>query len=431
MKFSVPRGTHDILPEEQPYWRYVERTAEDLCIQYGYDRIDTPTFEETGLFTRAVGEGTDIVDKEMYSFLDKGNNDLTLQPEGTAPVVRAYLEHGMHTLPQPVRLYYLTSIFRYDRPQAGRYREHHQFGAEALGEMDPGVDAEVISLAWAFYRKVGLSGLSIQVNSIGCPACRPNYLNDLVEYYTGRKDELCADCVRRLTRNPLRLLDCKVPSCQPQVEAAPKSSEYLCEECHAHFEELKGHLDRLALPYTLNHRLVRGLDYYTKTVFEFWAEGIGAQNAVGGGGRYDLLAETLGGKATPGIGFGIGLERVILTAQEQSIAPPTREKPDAFIAHLGAEAKGEALILLDALRSAGLSASCTFGGRSLKAQMRRANESGARFALILGDEEIRKGTVTCRDMSDRSQEELPLVRAVDILKSKKCGTCQTSEIRGQ
>jgi len=419
MKFNVPRGTHDILPEEQPYWRYVEHAAEELCIQYGYARIDTPTFEETGLFTRAVGEGTDIVDKEMYSFLDKGDNELTLQPEGTAPVVRAYLEHGMHTLPQPVKLYYLTSIFRYDRPQAGRYREHHQFGAEAIGEMDPGVDAEIISLAWAFYRKVGLSGLSMQVNSIGCPACRPNYLNDLVKYYAERKDELCEDCAKRLTRNPLRLLDCKVPSCQSHVEDAPKSSEYLCAECHDHFEELRGHLDRLGLPYTLNHRLVRGLDYYTKTVFEFWAEGIGAQNSAGGGGRYDGLAEALGGRATPGIGFGIGLDRAILLAQEQGIEVHPMARPDAFVAYLGAEAKREALILLGALRSAGLSASCAFGGRSLRAQMRRANESQARFALILGEEEIGKSTVTCRDMGDGTQEELPLERAVDMLKGKR------------
>ena len=419
MKFSVPRGTHDILPEEQPYWRCVERTAEELCTRYGYARIDTPSFEETGLFTRAVGEGTDIVDKEMYSFLDKGGNELTLQPEGTAPVVRAYLEHGMHTLPQPVKLYYLTSIFRYDRPQAGRYREHHQFGAEAIGEMDPGVDAEVISLAWTFYRKVGLSGLSIQVNSIGCPVCRPNYLKELVEYYGAHRDQLCGDCAKRLTRNPLRLLDCKVSSCGPYIEGAPKSSEYLCPECRAHFDELLGHLDRLGLPYTPNHRLVRGLDYYTKTVFEFWAEGIGAQNAVGGGGRYDGLAEALGGKATPGIGFGIGLERVILTAREQGIEVPAPEAPDAFVAYLGPEAKREALVLLDALRAAGFSASCAFGGRSLKAQMRRANESGARFALILGEEEIRRGTAMCRDMARGTQEEFPSEGVVEILGDRR------------
>jgi histidyl-tRNA synthetase len=262
--YQAPRGTSDILPDEQPGWRYVERAVAEVTRLYGYRRIDTPVFEDTGLFTRGVGEGTDIVEKEMYTFEDKGGKSITLRPEGTAPVCRAYIQHGMHNLPQPVKLFYLASIYRYERPQAGRLREHHQFGVEAIGDAGPALDAEVIDMASRFYRILGLSGLTIQLNSIGCRVCRPAYLAALRQYYAGHAAGLCADCRARLERNPLRLLDCKQDSCQPLAEAAPASTDFLCPECAAHFSGLKKYLARLDIPFTLNHRLVRGLDYYRR-----------------------------------------------------------------------------------------------------------------------------------------------------------------------
>ena len=320
--YLAPRGTNDILPEDQPYWAYVYDRVAEVTGLYGYERIDVPIFEETELFARGVGQGTDIVDKEMYSFQDKGGRDLTLRPEFTAGVVRAYLQHGMRTLPQPVRLYTTGPLFRYERVQAGRYRQHTQFNVECLGEQDPAVDFEVMSVAWMLFSRLGFQDLVFQVNSTGCPACRPAYLQALVAYYRQHEGEICADCKRRLERNPLRLLDCKTPSCQPIIAGAPRISDYLCEECRTHFGTLRGYLDAAQRPYTVNHRLVRGLDYYTKTVFEVWAAGIGAQNAVCGGGRYDGLAEQLGGEPTPGIGFGSGIERLVLTLKEQGIPVP-------------------------------------------------------------------------------------------------------------
>ena len=310
--YRAPRGTTDILPKEQKYWDYVRNEASALCGRYGYQRIDTPTFEDARLFVRSIGEETDIVEKETYTFDDRSGDKLTLRPEGTASVCRSFLEHGMHTLPQPVRLYYYTSIFRYERPQAGRYREHHQFGIEAIGEADPALDAEVIEMAWQFGANLGLRGLSLFLNSIGCKECRPVYLESLKSYYAQNRKLICADCRRRLAVNPLRLLDCKKPSCVPLTENAPKSTDYLCNECAVHFDELKKHLKLLKLPFIVNHRLVRGLDYYTKTVFEISPEGeVLAQATLCGGGRYDNLIEQLGGKPTPGIGFAAGIERLV------------------------------------------------------------------------------------------------------------------------
>ncbi|MFC2012315.1 histidine--tRNA ligase [Chloroflexota bacterium] len=332
--YQAPRGASDIMPEDQAYWRYVEQKAALACQLYGYERIDTPVFEDTGLFSRSAGEYTDIVQKEMYTFDDRGGNSLTLKPEGTPAVCRAYVQHGMHNLPQPVKLYYICPIFRYDRPQAGRYRQHYQFGCEAIGDDDPALDAEVINLAWQFYGALGLKGLSLSLNSIGCRECRPGYLTALKKYYTDYAEGLCADCKIRLVKNPMRLLDCKQPSCQPMADSAPRSADYLCTECDEHFTRLKKYLGLLGIPFTVNHRMVRGIDYYTRTVFEVLPGTEGSQSSIGGGGRYDGLIEELGGKPTPAVGFGIGIERIILNMKEQNTAaPPLRQTAGLYCPH--------------------------------------------------------------------------------------------------
>ncbi len=306
--YRAPRGTSDILPGEQGYFRYIEERAASLCQLYGYERIDTPVFEDARLFVRTIGPGTDIVEKETYTFDDRSGQAMTLRPEGTAPICRAYIEHGMHNLPQPVRLYYFASIFRYERPQKGRYRQHQQFGVEAIGDGDPALDAEVIDVAWQFFDSLGLRNLSLQLNSIGCKLCRPVYLEELKGHYSAHVDRLCPDCKARLRKNPLRLMDCKKPSCQDIAQSAPRSIEHLCSQCKEHFESVVKYLLILGIPFEKNHRLVRGLDYYTKTVFEIQPQGEeGAQSAVGGGGRYDDLIEELGGKPTPAIGFAVGV----------------------------------------------------------------------------------------------------------------------------
>lgn len=406
--YLAPRGTNDILPEDQPYWAYVYDRVAEVTGLYGYERIDVPVFEETELFARGVGQGTDIVDKEMYSFQDKGGREITLRPEFTAGVVRAYLQHGMRTLPQPVKLWTTGPIFRYERVQAGRYRQHTQFDIECIGELDPAVDYEVMSVAWTLFLRLGFSDLSFQVNSTGCPACRPAYLERLVAYYRGHREGICSDCERRLERNPLRLLDCKTPSCQPIIAAAPHISDYLCAECADHFGALRQYLDATKRPYTVNHRLVRGLDYYTKTVFEVWAAGIGAQNAVCGGGRYDGLAEQLGGEHTPGIGFGSGIERLVLTMKEQGIQVPGAPRPDLAVVYIGAAAKARAVEVVNELRLAGLRTTIAYGDRSMRAQLRAADRDGVSLALILGDDELVSGQVTVRAMrGDAPQETLP------------------------
>lgn len=413
--FQAPRGTQDILPEDQPYWRYLSERIAHLCSLYGYGPVDTPTFEDTVLFARSIGEGTDIVEKEMYTFQDKGGNSLTLRPEMTASVVRAYLEHGMHTRIQPVKVYSIGSIFRYDRPQAGRYREFHQFNLEAIGEADPGVDVEIIQVAGHFLSSLGFRGIELQLNSIGCPDCRPSYVEKLVEYYGRCREDLCEDCQKRLERNPLRLLDCKNPKCQPFIEDAPQSSSYLDDACREHFEAVRHGLEVLEVPYALNHRLVRGLDYYTRTVFEMWAEGIGAQSAVCGGGRYDGLAEELGGKHTPGIGFALGMERTILAMRNQGLAVPSLPHPTAFVAALGDEARDAGLRLAHALRKEGIGVRSSFGKKRLKAQLRQANKFGASYALIMGDAELEANKVVVRDLERGDQEEVPMAEVASWL----------------
>jgi histidyl-tRNA synthetase len=405
--YSAPRGTQDILPEDQPYWRHVVQRIQAIAELYGYQPFGVPIFEKTAIFVKGVGEGTDMVDSEMYSFVDRGGEELTLRPEFTAGVVRAYLQHGLRVRPQPVKVYCVGPAFRYERPQAGRYRQHNQVSVEALGEQDPALDVEVMSVAWHLYDDLGFRNLAFQINSIGCPRCRPDYIDVLRGYYAHHLEEICEDCHRRLEVNPLRVLDCKAAGCQPIIAAAPQSIGFLCEECQEHFSALQGHLDRLSRRYTLNHRLVRGLDYYTKTVFEVWAEGIGAQNAVCGGGRYDVLAESLGGPHVPGVGFGSGLERIILTMKEQGVQVPSLPQPEVMIIHLGEEPKEVALQVADDLRLAGIRTETSFGERRLRAQLRRADRTGAPYAIIIGEEELRCGQVAAKDMVSGEQQLMP------------------------
>ena len=416
--YKAPRGTTDILPQEQAYWRFVEEKACQICYLYGYQRIDPPVFEQTGLFYHSVGEGTDIVEKQMYTFEDHSGMKMTLRPEGTAPVCRAYIEHGMYSLPQPVRLYYFGPIFRYERPQAGRYRQHQQFGFEAIGEADPALDAEVIDMAWRLYASLGLKRLTLQLNSIGCRNCRPTYLQSLKQYYTDFSQSLCRDCKARLWRNPLRLLDCKKPSCQEIAKGAPQILEHLCHECSSHFDALKDYLGYLEIPYEIYPYLVRGLDYYTRTVFEIQPEGGGAQSTLGGGGRYDNLIEELGGRPTPAIGFATGIERIILNVQKQGIELLPIPGAKVYVAYLGEEAKKEAMKLVARLRQDGTEVTLALGGKSLKAQLKQANALRVPQAIIIGEEEIKRGSVVLRDMMQGEQVELSLEEVVTRLKRR-------------
>lgn len=419
--FRSPRGTQDVLPEDSAYWRFVEAQARRQAELFGYGELRTPTIEDTALFLRGVGEGTDIVDKEIYSFKDKGDNDLALRAEGTAPVMRAYLQHGMQQRPIPVRLYSLINAFRYDRPQAGRYREFHQFNCEAIGDVDPLIDAEIILVLWEFLLSLGLQNLSVQLNSIGDQTCRPAYKQALQEYFSQHSDKLCPDCQRRLETNPLRLLDCKVPSCQPFIAGAPNTIDYLSPECAEHFERVQDYLKLRDVPYTINPRLVRGLDYYTHTVFEVWPATVGAQSALGGGGRYDGLAEQIGGPSTPGVGFATGLERVILNLKEQGIEPPASPAVVAYCVVMNEAGRQEAVKLTAELRARGVP--CTIGtrGRSVRAQMRQANSLAAQFAVIIGDDEITAGTVTLRDLLGATEQKLPFANAVDAIATPGTG----------
>jgi histidyl-tRNA synthetase len=406
--YQAPRGTADILPEEQPYWLFLESKIAEITRLYGYQRIETPGFEDSGLYSRSTGEYTDIVQKEMYTFEDRGGNSLSLRPEGTPSVCRAYIQHGLYNQPQPVKLYYLASIFRYDRPQAGRWRQHHQFGCEAIGDADPALDAEIIEISWRLYRAAGLKDLSIQINSIGCRECRPVYLKALTDHYAGSEDKICADCRTRLVNNPLRLLDCKQPQCQDIADSAPKNADYLCGECREHLEQVEKYLGLLGLPYNLNHRLVRGLDYYSRTVFEVQPEDDRAQATIGGGGRYDYLIEELGGKPAPGVGFATGIERIILNMKKQGIEVPPLPSPRALVACLGEEAKERAVRLTSELRLAGISVINPGSGKSLKAQLRQANTAGVEYTIIIGEDEVRNGTAVLRNMADASQETVLL-----------------------
>jgi len=401
--YKAPRGTVDILPQDQLYWAHVTERAAATCSLYGYERIDTPVFEDYGLFARTDAQGTDLVEKEMYVFEDRSGQRLALRAEHTAPVCRAYLEHGMFNQPQPVRLYYVGSAFRYERPQAGRYRQHHQFGCEALGDASASLDVEVIEVALSFLASLGLQDLSVVLNSIGCRKCQPEYVEVLRSYYQPLASQVCDDCRVRMVKNPLRLLDCKEASCRVIVDEAPHISDHLCPDCEAHFEEVKAQLNALGVGYSLNHRLVRGLDYYTRTVFEIQPKREGGQSAIVGGGRYDGLIEAIGGKPTPGVGFAMGLERVILNLKEQERGVPATTAPRVYLASLGQSARRSAVALGAELRAAGHSVVASTGEKSLKAQLRHANSLGVKYTVILGDDEVRDGRVVVKRMTDNTQ----------------------------
>ena len=413
--YKAPRGTVDILPQERAYWKYVEEKAAYLCQLYGYQPLSTPIFEDSQLFARTIAGGTDIVDKEMYTFEDRSGQKLALRAEGTAPVCRAYLEHGLFNSPQPVRLYYFGPAFRYERPQAGRYRQHHQFGFEALGDAAPILDAEVIEMTWRFFLLLGLPRLSLHLNSIGCKLCQPGYIEVLKQHYSAYAAHLCPDCKVRLARNPLRLLDCKKASCQKIAETAPKITDYLCRECQEHFQNVQKYLEALGIPFQLNYRLVRGLDYYTRTVFEVEPQEEGGQSSLGGGGRYDNLIEELGGKPTPAVGFAAGLERIILSLRKQKVAIPALPKPDVFIAHLGERAKIETIKLASRLRQAGIAVIEATGDKSLKAQLRQANALGTSYTIIIGKSEVESQSAVLRNMITSEQKTVPLAEIARAL----------------
>jgi histidyl-tRNA synthetase len=416
--YQAPRGTQDILPDELPYWQLIEREARRQAALAGYQEIRTPTFEDTPVFLKGVGGTTDIVEHEMYTFQDKGGDSLTLRPEGTAAVMRAYLQRGLSSRPQPVKLFSLMNNFRFARPQQGRLREFHVLDVEAIGETDAMVDAELVGLQWRLYRDLGLRGLSLQVNSIGDATCRPGYVQALRAYFEQHEAELCDDCRRRLKTNPLRLLDCKTPTCQPILNAAPHSADHLCGPCKDHFAAWQDYLETAGLPYNVNARMVRGLDYYTRSVWEVWPPDVGGQSTIGGGGRYDGLAELLGGKPTPGVGFATGIERIIIELKDQKVAPPAIAKPCVYLTYQTERGKPVALRIAEELRGAGISADVAFGSRQLGKQLSAANRAGAQVALILGEDELANDSVTLRDLRAGEQRVVSQKQLLNVLRQE-------------
>ena len=415
---KAPKGTYDILPGASHAWQAVEAVMRDVAAMAGYREIRTPVFEHTELFQRGIGDQTDVVQKEMYTFLDKGQRSITLKPEGTAGVVRAMLEAGLNQGVMPLKTYYLSSpIFRYEAPQSGRMREHHQFGIECFGAGEPSCDAEVISVALNVLRRLGITEYALNINSIGCPACRPAYLAKLREYLTERADKLCETCNARLQRNPMRILDCKIPSCQNAIPDAPLAPNHLCGECAAHFNGLRAALEALGIPYAINPRIVRGLDYYTKTVFEIIPSSSGDENNLSacGGGRYDGLVEVLGGPAMPGIGFGMGVERLLMLLDRQGKTPAAPPVFDIVIASLTSQSRPDALRITEELRGRGIKADMDHMGRSLKAQFRYADKVGAPYVLIIGGDEAEQGEALLRDLRSREERRVPLARLADAI----------------
>ncbi len=411
---KVPRGTRDILPAEAEKWRRIEEKARELCRLYRYGEIRTPIFEHTELFSRSVGEDTDIVSKEMYTFEDRGKRRLTLRPENTASVVRAYLEHNLHAAPQPVKLYYIGPMFRYDRPQAGRYRQFHQFGVEAFGSQSPALDAEIIHLADQLYRQLGLKDVALEINSVGCRQCRPLYREKLKDFFQGKLSGLCLECRQRHGTNTLRILDCKTEKCRRHFQDMPTLKANLCPGCSAHFESLQAGLDNLGLSFHVNPRLVRGLDYYTKTVFEFISPRLGAQSSLGGGGRYDDLVEVCGGPSTPGSGFAVGLERILLALEEEGVGRE-EEALEVYAAYIDVNALSRVDLLLKEMRLKNISCERDFLGRSLKAQLKQAGRSGARLTILLGGEELDQGKAIIKEMSSGEQETVPLANIIEAV----------------
>ena len=402
------KGTADVLPSDSYKWQFVERKFLDTAQKYGFGEIRVPTFEDKRLFIRSVGDTTDVVQKEMYTFTDQGGRELALRPEGTAGVNRAVIENGLINGALPVKLSYAISCFRAEKPQAGRMREFHQLGMELFGASSPSADAEVIAFVDEFFRLLGIRNISLEINSIGCKECRKNYHAALKSYFEARKDRLCDTCLERLDKNPLRILDCKNPDCKEVAKDAPVVLDYLCDDCKAHFEGLKKRLDALGVPYTVNPRIVRGLDYYVRTVFEFVSSDLGAQSTVCGGGRYDGLIKSLGGPDQPGIGYAMGVERLLMVMKAQGIEIPAPAPCDLYIGSIGEEASVEALRLCGILRKEGFSAECDIVGRSVKAQMKYADKIGARFSMVLGDNELAEKKATVKNMATGENAEVTL-----------------------
>lgn len=424
MKYRSPRGTQDLLPEDAPRWRYVEATFRKTCADFGYGEIRTPMFESTDLFVRAVGEHTDIVSKEMYSVTAGGGETeereaFTLRPEGTAPALRAYVQHNLAAKEPLTRLFYVAPNFRHERPQSGRLRQHHQTGIEALGSDDPALDAEVIALGLTYLHRVGIRGEQLQVNSVGCPQCRGAYRDALRAALKEHLASLCGNCNRRYEANPLRILDCKLEDWERLTPLVPDILDWLCEGCAAHFATLRSTLDALGIPYIRNPRLVRGLDYYVRTSFEIVHPGLGAQSTVLGGGRYDGLVEELGGSPTPGIGFGCGIERVLLACEALGVTFPIEPLRPVFVVTLGESARLPGLALLHELRQAGIAAQVDYLGRSMKSQMRAANRANARVVLILGENEVEAGVVGLKDMATGEQRQVARSDVAAVLASER------------
>lgn len=417
MLTQAPRGTRDVLPTESYRWQYLEARMRTAAAEAGFREVRTPVFEHTELFARGVGDTTDIVQKEMYTFKDKGDRSITLKPEGTAGAVRAFLESNLYAEPLPCKMYYLSApIFRYEAPQAGRLREHHQFGMECFGAKDATADAELILLAYRLLSGLGVSNLSVNINSIGCPNCRPKYNDALRAYLREHLDDLCEDCKNRYERNPLRVLDCKQAKCQAVVAQAPILLDYLCDECREHFVELQSCLQAMNIPFQVNHKIVRGLDYYTKTVFELITKTENGNLTVCGGGRYDHLVEQLGGPDIPAVGFGMGLERVLVLLDGEGVVIPKPELYDVFVTYMG-EHRLDAFRLVQSLREAGLKADMDHCSRSLKAQFKYANKTGSPVTATIGDEEAASGTVKLRNMTSREEVTVPVAEAAETIRN--------------
>lgn len=403
---KAPKGTVDIVPGKSEKWQVMEDVFRSEAELNGFGEVRTPVFEHTELFLRGVGDTTDVVEKQMYTFEDKGGRSITLRPEGTAGAVRAMLENGLYNAGYPVKLYYLTSCYRYEKPQAGRLRELHQFGVEMFGAAEPVADAQIIAMALSAFKRLGLEDVGLQLNSIGCPECRKEYHKALKEYFTARKDQLCDTCLSRLERNPMRILDCKSPECQEVAQGAPKITDYLCEDCKAHFAKVQEFLTALGIEFEIDPGLVRGLDYYTRTVFEFPSKSLGF--ALGGGGRYDGLVEEFGGKPTPGLGFGLGLDRILMALEAQQVEFPQLPKCEMYIATMGEEAQKKAFLLLDELHRCGIPADTDLCGRGLKAQMKYAGKIGAKFTMVLGDNELQEGKAEMKNMKTGEKRKIAI-----------------------
>jgi len=421
MSFKLPRGTQDILPGEVEKWQYVESVLSDLCRRYHYKEIRTPIFEHTELFQRGVGDSTDIVQKEMYTFEDRGGRSLTLRPEGTASVVRSYVQNKLYGLPnQPTKLFYFGPMFRYERPQQGRTRQFVQFGIEALGSEDPGIDAEVIALAMNSYQELGLRSLKLVLNSLGDKESRQNHRKALIEHFKPHKDEFCNDCQSRLEQNPMRVLDCKQDRDHPAMKDAPSILAYLNDYSLEYFQQVKAYLDQLGIPYEIDSNLVRGLDYYNHTAFEIMseAEGFGAITTLSGGGRYNGLVEEIGGPESPGIGFALSIERLLMALEAEGVELPTEEQLDCYIVALGDEAKKEAAAIVYQLRKAGIQVDKDYGQKKIKAQFKAADRLQAKYVLVLGEDELANKQINVKRMATGEQETIAIADVVEYMKKE-------------